>query len=474
MKVVLVRPNHRSLNHVVMPPLGIGYLSGHLRRYGIETAIVDGLKNKLDFNALAGKILSETPDAVGISCYTSHYNETVLLSKEIKKNNIPCIIGGPHATFLPHQTLLDSNADYVICGEAEIALLALLENNLINNNIKGVYSLSNLKGSDSSIEKAEVVKNLDDIPFPDWESLNPNSYPNTPHGFFNKDYPVGIIMTTRGCPYNCTFCGSPKFYDCRMRYRSPENVIQEIEYLMDNFGVREIHFFDDNLTFKRNHIEKICRLLIENKIKISWSVPDGIRADKIDEELLRLMKRSGCYYVELGIESANPKILKKAKKAETIEQIRKAIELCDKVGIYVGGSFIFGLPGETKETIEETINFSRTTALIKADFLLLDVLPGSELWDTLKGEFVPDWVKFSYREPEFIPEGLSKEQLLEARTRAFKKFYFRPSVCFKIIRLLRLPHIKFILKKLLEYSIVRRSNSSGNYAVASNDFERAF
>jgi len=266
-------------------------------------------------------------------------------------------------------------------------------------------------------------------------------------------------MTTRGCPFSCTFCGSPKFYDRRIRYRSPENVAQEIKYLIENFNVREIHFFDDNLTFKREHVEKICRLIIGNKLKINWTVPPGIRADKVDEELLRLMKRSGCYYVQIGIESANPKILKNIKKAEKIEQIREAIELCNKVGIYAGGSFIFGLPGETEETIEQTIKFSKEAPLIKADFLLLDVLPGSELWDTLKGKFAPNWDKMSFKDPEFIPEGLSKEQLSKSAKRAFLKFYLRPKIFFRIIKLLRPFHIRFIIRKFLEYRIFSKNLS---------------
>ncbi len=154
MKVVLVRPNYKSLSNSVMPPLGIGYLSSYLRKHGMETAIVDGLRDGLDFDGLRKEILSKKPDVVGISCYTSHYKEVVILSKEIKKNNIRCVIGGPHPTFLPYQTLTDSNADYVICGEAEMAFLALLKNNLVNNNIKGVYSLDNLKSPDTPIEKA--------------------------------------------------------------------------------------------------------------------------------------------------------------------------------------------------------------------------------------------------------------------------------------------------------------------------------
>jgi len=462
MKIALVRPNHRCLSNTIMPPLGIGYLSSYLKSHGIETVVVDALRDRLNEASTLDIVLKRKPDVVGITCYTAYYSEAVALSKGIKKNNIPCIIGGPHPTFLTYETLLDSKADFAICGEAEIAITALLKNNLINNNIKGVYSLDNLSSPDLPVVKAEIVEDLDLVPFPDWESMPPDSYPEAPHGFFNRDYPVGIIMTTRGCPYSCVFCCSPKFYEQRLRYRSAQNVIQEIKYLYENFKVREIHFFDDNFTFKREHAEQICQLIIDSKLKISWSLPTGIRADKVDEELLRLMKRSGCYYLQLGIESANPQILRNIKKAETIGRIRKTIKLCDKVSLYTSGSFIFGLPGETKDTIKETIKFATSVPLTKADFPLLDVLPGSELWDTLKGRFTPNWSKLSLKEPEFIPEGLSKAELLTAQTTAFRKFYFRPIIFLRVLGALRPSYIKFIFKKLFEYRIIKNNNRKIN------------
>ncbi|MFA5147343.1 MAG: radical SAM protein [Candidatus Omnitrophota bacterium] len=455
MKIVLTRPNFKA--DMVMPVIGLGYLSSFLKLNGIETRVIDGLAERCDIQELVERIVAERPDAVGIHCFTCFYKEVIALSKALKGRGIPCIIGGPHPTFLPYRTLIDSGADYVVCGEGEKALTALLKNGLINNGIRGVYSPGDLKSEADPFMKAEVIENLDDIPFPDWEELDPCRYPRVPHGFLTRDHPVGRIMTTRGCPYHCVFCGSPKFYDSRLRYRSAENVIGEIRYLMERFKAREIHFFDDNLTFDKEHIMEICRLIIKNGIKIRWCVPDGIRADRVDEEMLRAMKESGCYYVLLGIESADPEMLKDMKKGETIEQMRRAIRLCDKAGINVGGTFIFGLPGETKNSIDMTIRFARSEPLIKADFLILDVLPGSELWDRFSGKFEPDWDKGSYREPELIPEGLSREELLRARSEAFRRFYFRirPRIFIKILRMLRPYHIKFIFKKILEYRPVR-------------------
>jgi len=453
MKIILVRPNYKS--HIITPPLGLGYLSSYLKKSGIDTVIIDGLKERLELNQMVGRILDLKPDAVAITCLTAFYKEVILLSKELKKNKITTIIGGAHPTFLPYQTLLDSRADYVVCGEGELSLLDLINKNFQNDTIQGVYSLKNLKNNQQAIIKSPIVENLDDLPFPDWKQMEPNSYPRAPHGAFMKGFPIGVIITSRGCPHECTFCAAPKFCDRKIRFRTPENVVEEIEYLIKNFKVKEIHFEDDNLTLRTDNVKKLCRLLIEKKININWACPNGIRADNVDQKIIQLMKDSGCYYFAYGVESANPDILKNIKKRENIETIERAIETADKTGIACQGFFIFGLPGETAATIKENINFAVRSRLSRAQFLILDVLPGSELWDTLRGKFIPNWSKESYKEPEWIPEGITREQLLSAQSSAFRKFYLRPKIFFKLLKLIDYRQIFYFIKRLKDYRLLK-------------------
>ncbi|HUT85478.1 MAG TPA: radical SAM protein [Elusimicrobiales bacterium] len=453
MKIVLVRPNYKS--HIITPPIGLGYLASYLKKYDIQAKIIDGLRDATPNEILVKQILAENPDAVGITCLTAFYKEAVDLSLRLKKENVKIIMGGVHPTFLARQTLKDSKCDFVIVGEGEKALLKLIQNNFIPNGIKGVYCEENLKNASECLEKAEIIANLDELPFPDWEQLDPNKYPKAPHGAIVKNFPIGVIMTTRGCPYECSFCASPGFYDKKIRFRTPENIISEIKYLIDTFGVREIHFEDDNLTIDRKHVEKICNLILEHGINISWACPNGIRADKIDEELLYLMKKSGCYYFAYGIESANQKIIDGVKKREKIETIEKSINMAAKAGISCQGFFIFGLPGETKDTIEQTIRFAKKSKLARAQFLILDVLPGSELWCSLKGKFTPNWTKESYKEPEWIPQGLTKRQLMQAQSRAFREFYFKsPMRLIKLALSIRPSQIKYLLKRISNYRIL--------------------
>lgn len=452
MKIALVRPNFDC--HIITPPLGLGYLSSYLKRHGIETVIVDGLKDNLSTEALLQVLLRGGVDAVGITCLSSFYTKAVRLAQQVKKNNMLCILGGAHPTFMPYQTLRDSAADFVICGEAELALLKLASNGFVNNKIRGVYSQDDLRQPEKPTLKAEVIEDLDDLPFPDWQQMPPNLYPRAPHGALVKNYPVAPIITSRGCPYACTFCTSPMFYDHRIRFRSPENVIAEITYLRENFGVKEIHFEDDNLTLNREHVERIATLVINNGINVSWACPNGIRADKIDAGLIGIMRRSGCYYLAYGIESANPKILNNVKKRESINTIEKAIHLADEAKISSQGFFIFGLPGETPDTIKETIMFAKRTKLARAQFLLLDVLPGSELWNQLQGKFEPNWDKDSYREPEWVPEGLTKRYLMEAQEKAFHQFYLRPATLLRLCRLVDRRQLLFLLKRLRAYRLI--------------------
>lgn len=450
-KIVLVRPKYKS--HIITPPLGIGYLSSYLKKHGFDVIIIDGLRDNLDLKSMVKKILAEKPDFVGITCLTAFYIEVVKLSKILKKHDLKVVIGGVHPSFLPFQTLKDSKADFVVCGEGEIALLKLLKAKFNANKIPGVYSLKNIK-SKTFVVKAKPETNLDKLPFPDWEQIDPRTYPQAPHGAIAKNFPIGIIMTTRGCPYMCSFCASPKFYDRKIRFRSVNNVIAEIKYLVKNFDIKEVHFEDDNLTMKRSHVEKLCKSIIKNKIEISWACPNGIRADKVDEKILKLMKKAGCYFVAFGIESANPQILKNIHKLESIETIRKAIELANKAGIECQGFFIFGLPGETKETIQESVDFAKNSKLTRAQFIILDVIPGSELWNTLKGKFKPNWKKDSYKEPEWLPKGLTKKYLMDAQSRAFREFYLRPVIIFRFARFIKLSQVKFLLQRFSEYRLV--------------------
>jgi len=459
LKIALVRPWFESV--LVTPPLGIGYLSSFLKNSGYSVLLIDALRDNLREPDIS-KILKDSHiDVLGITCVSSFYNEVVKMSLYMKKymSSLKVIIGGVHPTFLPYQTLVDSKCDYVVCGEGEKALKELLDNDFENRNIRGIYSLKELKSENDPFVKAEAVMNLDELPYPDWEQMKPSAYPNAAHGVFLKGYPVGIVTSSRGCSYSCKFCASPNFYEHKIRFRSAENVVGEIMLLKEKYHVKEIHFEDDNLTMNREHVVQICNLLIKNDIKVHWSCPNGIRADRIDNELVILMKKSGFYSCSLGIESIDEQILKNINKKEEPSIIENAIYILRKNKIEVCGFFILGLPGETEETIKKTIDFSLRSGLTRANFNILYVMPGCDLFKELEGKFIHDFSNDIdiCRKPNYLPDGLTIENLVNASKIAFKKFYLRPSILLNCLRFIKFSYIKETLfKRLRLHNILKK------------------
>jgi radical SAM superfamily enzyme YgiQ (UPF0313 family) len=447
MKIALTRPNYHT--HLITPPLGIGYLSSYLKKNGYETKIIDGLNLSLSNDEIVEKV--SDCDIVGITVLTAYYLEAKDLTEKLKKAGKIVVWGGAHASILPKNILAETSADFVVVGEGEktfLELVGAIREKNATNNIAGVYSRETI-----NFLPRPLISNLDELPFPDWEQMDPRLYQKAPHGALIKNFPVAPITTTRGCPYECAFCASPKIWQRIFRMRSPKNVLDEIEYLVKNFGVREIHFEDDNFTLVREHAEAVCKGIIERNLKISWATPNGIRADKVDKELLELMKKSGCYFVVFGIESGNQYILDNIKKSESLNSIENAIKIAHEVGLMTQGFFIFGLPGETKESIQNSINFAKKTKLDRAQFLLLDLIPGSELWDCHHNEIEYDYTKRSYQDTTWIPSTISRSDLLEAQPMAFKKFFFRPQPIWSLIKHFKFSQLSFVLKRLKDFRI---------------------
>ncbi len=458
MKVLYIVPNFDS--YVMAPPLGVLYLSSYAKKYcNADVKVVDALRDNLNTKQITNIALDWKPDIVGIHCLTAFYKQTIDIARSLKQAGFMVHIGGVHPTFMPYTTLKDSGADFVVCGEGEIPIKKILDNNLNYRGIQGVYALEDLKDNDTLIDgtpvlKAETVMDLDTIPMPDWLQLPPASYPHSPHAVIARGNPIGIVMTSRGCPSRCTFCSSNNFYK-GIRQRSVPDVIKEVKFQIEHLGIRELQFTDDNLTLKRDYIIELCNALLENNIKIDWSTPNGVRADKVDKEVLALMKKSGCYLIDFGIESANNQILKNIRKGETIEQIDKAINLAHDAGMITQGNFIFGLPGETKETIQETIDYAVKSKLDRAGFFALRLLPGSDLSKKMKEKYQLDYDNSFISKPDWLPENLTEDEILRAIQRVYWKFYFRPRRLWNLLNDIPVSQTKYILKCMINYHLFK-------------------
>lgn len=452
MKIILTRPDYHT--HLITPALNLGYLSAYLKRAGFQAQIIDALNLSLSSESLVS--LARDADLVGIYALSDFYPQVKDLTRRLKEKGLRVVIGGPHASCLPEETLQDTGADFVVIGEGEETLLDLA---LALRDSKSASDIRGLLVPGGALIRRPFISELDRIPFPDWAQIDPRKCRRAPHGAVVKNFPVAPVISSRGCPFACKFCASPQLWERKIRFRSAENVVDEIEYLVKDFGVKEIHFEDDNLTLKKEHIERICGLILKKNLKISWATPNGVRADTLDRGLIKLMKKSGCYFLVFGIESGSQAILDNIRKDTDLALIEKAVSLARQEGLITQGFFIFGLPGETKATVEETINFAKKIPLDRAQFLLLDVLPGSGLWNELEGKKFADWNRRSYQQVSWVPPTIGREELQKAPSRAFRSFFFRPRQLFNVIRFIKPDQLSFILRRISDFGIFSRENT---------------
>jgi radical SAM superfamily enzyme YgiQ (UPF0313 family) len=346
--------------------------------------------------------------------------------------------------------------NFAFVGEAEIGLRVLLNNLQNNGNLKEIPGLVWRNKNKIMVNPQIFVKDLDSLGFPSWELIKPNEYPQSPHGGFSKNFPIAPIIITRVCPFQCTFCAGHSVSGRNIRSRTPKNVIDEIKLLYNEYGIREIHIEDDNFTLNKNLVREFCNLIIEKELDISWCCPNGVRLDTLDEEILKLMKKAGCYSLAVGIESGSDKVLKHMKKNLTVNQIKDKVELINKVGIEIIGFFILGYPSETEDDINKTIEFAKKLPLTRAQFNIFIPLPGSEIYNKLKEEGKLNninWDKFFVTKVAYS-ENLGEEKLKKLQREAFLKFYLRPKILIGMLKEIKsLKQLKHLFFRINAYLI---------------------
>ncbi len=458
-KVLLMKP-HSEADEII-PPFSLGYLATAIRK-NHEVEILDGLKEKLTLEKF-GQILKEKRfDVVGIQVFTFQVFQARDYLKTVKEilPQAKIILGGPHPSSSP-LNIFDffPETDWAFRGEAEIGLAKLLDlvaaSEDTPKNLTEVPGLIWRNDGKTMVNEQIFIDNLDELGFLAWDLIRPDMYPLAPHGGFFKNYPIAPIIITRGCPFFCTYCAGHLISGKKIRSRSADNVIAEIELLYNKYGIREIHIEDDNFTFNRRLVEEFCEKLKEKKFNISWTCPNGVRLDTLTEDFLLLMKSSGLYSVSVGVESGSAKILKDMKKSLTKEQIREKINLIKKCGLEISGFFIIGYPTETKKDIIETINFAKSLDLKRVGFSLFKPFPGTEITKELlaRGELrnmtEEDWGRFVLADAVYAPPGFTKEEMKKWRKKALLSFYLRPRIIFKFLREIRnFSHLKLVLKRI--------------------------
>ncbi len=419
-----------------MIPLNLLYLSAYLESKKIPVKILDGQVNDLSEQGLIRDIKQFNPNIVGISCHTPLAYPAHRIAKSVKSfsRQITVIMGGPHATVLPKETVADGNVDIVVRGEGEITLFELVEairDRANLNSILGITYRDN--GEIVSTADRPLETDLDSLPLPSRHLIPIREY--RPQADIYYRFPSTIMITSRGCPYKCIFCASRRISGHKYRVRSPEKVIEEIDVLVNQYGIKNIGIADDNFIVNRKRTERICDMLIEGGYnrKVDWLC--ALRADGVDEPLLRKMSAAGCKCICVGIETGSQRLMNILNKHLKLEKVEKGVKMMRKVGIKVRGTFLLGIPTETEEETLQTIHFAKKLKLDFAKFNMITPYPGTELYQMAKerGQIGDDtWsrlipgIGFSKAEPVFVPEGRDPKELKAKQRRAVRIFYLRP------------------------------------------------
>jgi radical SAM superfamily enzyme YgiQ (UPF0313 family) len=414
----------------VEPPLGLAYVASYLEKYcdDAKVKILDAAALEMGINEVSAFIKREKPDIVGATAVTLTASFVKKLFKGIKEwsGDILTVAGGPHPTALPFDLMPE--ADISVIGEGEQTMVDVVAYSMGTKKIEEVAGTSYVKdGSLSRNLPRELIQDLDSIPYPARHLLPMEKYTHQyPHKTRTKFYTT--MMTARGCPYGCVFCGSKKTWGRRVRFRSVENTFGEIEQAVNKYKVSFIYFFDDTFTLQRDRVLSICQKMNEAKLDISWACFS--RVDRADRELLRIMKKAGCVEIQLGVESGDQEILRRMNKGITIQQARAAFKAAKEVGIDTKGFFMIGNPGETTKTVERTIKFATELDPTYAFFSILIPFPGLQIHeDYKKREYIKtfDWDRYNYYGyPVFETEDLSAEAMKKFQRMAEIRFYTRP------------------------------------------------
>jgi anaerobic magnesium-protoporphyrin IX monomethyl ester cyclase len=384
LRIVLINPRFRSWSPTVLMPLGLTYIAAVLEGEGHTVEMVDMNAEKVSERQLCEKMSGA--NFVGITGMITEYQQVLEIINIVKRVNkeIIVVLGGPLATTLPQDLLQNSQADYIVIGEGEKTIIDLLQTIEDGKNPSDVKGIAYKNNSDVIItEQADQISNLDNIPFPARHLLNFSNYlQNQFHSFKPKMEGFGIIkstnmITSRGCPYSCTFCFKD-IWGQKWRGRSPGNVVAEMEFLYAKYGINGFFFNDDTFVLDTNRVFEFCNLLKEKQLKAAWYC-NG-RVNLMTQKMLAAMYDAGCREIAYGIESGNQQMLDALKKNITLEQVRNVVKWTKEAGINANGFFIIGLPGETKESIRQTINFAEELDMDFYGFSLLTPLSGTEIY----------------------------------------------------------------------------------------------
>lgn len=435
MRVLLASPESEvwtSRKHI---PLGLGYLAAVLREHGHHVGIYD---SAVEDEPLETVVRRDGYELLGISAVTPLIVDAWNMAREGKRLGMITLLGGPHLTLMPEESIGPEHpeVDYVIKGEAEESIVEFvdaLEGRQPMETVHGLYWRR--KGEMVVNPPARLIPNLDEIPYPAHDLYKIRRYTNLNPltDGLDKNARAYTIMTSRGCPYKCTYCSKPITGDT-WRPRSVENVIGEWRWLVRDLKATEIGLTDDIWNLKLDRAKELCRRLIAEGLNtVPWTTVHGMKVNHTDPELFQLMKAAGCRRVGFGVESGDPYILRNViKKSQTMDMVRNAFRWAREAGLETMGFFIYGMPGETEETMEKTTRFALELDPNLAHFMLATPYPGTEMYDVIKkygNIFAHEWQDYAIQSDKarFTMPNYDPDLVVRKWKEAYRRFYlYRP------------------------------------------------
>lgn len=432
MKILLVHTPTLEIDNFV-PPLGILYLASVLKKEECEVMIID---KDPDYFDIVSEVRKFNPEMIGLSFMTPSYGKVHSLCKVLKKEfpNALLFSGGVHTSVMPEHMVDELCLDFAVAGEAEITIAEVVRNIKNRKSLKGVKGVV-FKDNGKVLNNGprELVENLDMLPFPDRGLLDFKKeyliYPGIIRGHACKST---TVMSTRGCPYHCTYCGSKLLFGTRVRYRSVKNLVTELQHLIGKYDIEGVWFADDTFTVNPKRVINFCKMLKKNDISLVWACQ--ARVNTVSDEVLKEMKGAGCVQLDFGVESGSEKILKILKKDTNIPMIKRAFSLAKKYKIRTLATFMVNNPFETREDIEQTFKLAKDISADFTTFFYTTPFPGTELYNLAKSQgwldnsegYSENWNVRTAQLPVMNNDsGLTKDELMKLRSKMQNHFFIK-------------------------------------------------
>ena len=426
------------------PPLGLAYIAAFLRDSGHDVAIIDMRHGGHSREQFMDEVRAFSPAVIGMGLYTV----TVPVAEEISvlvkewQPSTTIVVGGPHPAGAPEECGRNPHFDFAAVGEGEIMMREFVDVLESGGDMRTVAGLWFTEIPDDP--KSELIQNaprgwigeLDSLPYPARDLLPPlDSYAMTM--FQYREWPATTIYTSRGCPYSCIFCERREILGNKFRVHSAGYVVDEMEHLQREYGIKEIFFYDDTFTLDARRVEQICDEIMRRRLVMSWNISTHVNT--VTRELLHKMAKAGCWQIAYGIETGDPDVMRDIMKGTTVDTVRERVQWTVEAGIEAKGLFMIGHPTDTPETIARTVEFARSLPIASANFKITTPFVGTPLRD-MAAEYgdlnEDDYRNYMGDPPEaaFVTNGLTREFLSGVQRRAYYRFYSRPSRLARIAR----------------------------------------